>query len=390
MTTSAGATPPQRTVRVPYAELTAFTAAVFEARGVPAPRAATAARALVHGDLTGVTSHGLANLTRLYLPLFDDGRVDPAAEPKTVTDTGAAVLLDAQRALGLWSAAEAMDLAMARAAEFGVGMVSAFNCTHLGCAGYYTRRAADQGMVGFVASNCGQQRIIRPPGGRPAMLGTNPFSVSAPAGDHPPFVLDMSSTVVPTGRIRAAERAGKPIPEGWLVDAEGAPVTDPGAFDRGEAYLQWLGGRPETGAYKGYGLGLMVETLAALVPGAGFGPAPEAYAGSGGSFGRDDNIGFFVLAIAPGRLRPREEYLADAQGLFGSLADCPPIDAATPVSYPGRPEAARIERDSRIGVELAEPLYGELLDVAGRLGLTVPPTTDPTTGSATDSTAEEA
>jgi LDH2 family malate/lactate/ureidoglycolate dehydrogenase len=375
MTTSAGATPTQ-TVRVPYAELTAFTAAVFEARGVPAHRAATAARALVHGDLTGVTSHGLANLTRLYLPLFDDGRADPTAEPKTVTDAGASVLIDSQRALGLWSAAEAMDLAMERAAEFGIGMVSAFNCTHLGCAGYYTRRAADRGMVGFVASNCGAQRIIRPPGGRPAMLGTNPFSVSAPAGSHPPFVLDMSSTVVPTGRIRTAHRAGKDIPEGWLVDAEGAPVTDPGAFDRGEAYLQWLGGRPETGAYKGYGLGLMVETLAALVPGAAFGPAPEAYAGPGGSFGRDDNIGFFVLAIAPGRLRPQGEFLADAEGLFGSLAACPPLDPDTPVSYPGRPEAARIEHDSQAGVELAAPLYAELEGVADELNLTVPTTAE--------------
>lgn len=358
-------------VQVDYEELVRFTAEVFTRRGLAADRSLAAARALIHGDLTGVTSHGLANLTRLYLPLFDADRVDPDAELEIVADRGASVLVDSHMALGLWSAGAAMDLALERASTHGIGLVSLYNGTHFGCAGYFAKRAAERNSIGFLAGNCGGQRIIRPPGGSTSMLGTNPFSVGVPAGSHPPYVLDMSTTVVPTGRIRSAARARQPVPEGWLVDDEGRPVTDPGAFDRGEAHLEWLGGRPETGAYKGYGLSLMVETLAALLPGANLGPTTGEPKGSG-STGRDDNIGFFVLAIAPGRLRPEGDFLKQSEELFGALLDSPPLDPSSPVRYPGWPEAERARCGHDDGVTLAGPLYTELEQVAQQLSLVLP------------------
>jgi LDH2 family malate/lactate/ureidoglycolate dehydrogenase len=359
-------------VLVAYPELVGFTAEVFSRRGLPGSRARVAAEALCYGDLTGLSSHGLANLTRLYLPLLASGRADPGAEPEVLADRGAAVLLDAHRGLGLWVAREAMDLAVERAAAYGVGLVSVRDGTHFGCAGHHAAQAVRHGMVGVVASNCGRQRIIRPPGGRPALLGTNPFSVAAPAGGHPPYVLDMSTTVVPTGKVRQAARAGRPIPEGWLADAAGRPVTDPAELDRGGAYLQWLGGRPETGSYKGYGLSLMVEVLAALLPGAGLGPDAEALAGDGRPSGRDDDIGFLVLALAPAALRPAGEVDRDAAGLFGALLDCPPIRPDAPVRYPGWPEAEHAERALRGGVPLAAALHAELVEVAAELGLPGP------------------
>ncbi|WP_051798777.1 Ldh family oxidoreductase [Catenuloplanes japonicus] len=352
-------------------ELLGFVTAVFTRRGVPPERASAAAAALLHGDLTGMSSHGLANLTRLYLPLLDSGRADPAADPRTLTDAGAIVHLDAARTLGLWSAGAAADLAVARAAAYGIGMVSVRGMTHIGCAGAHTLRIAERGMVGLIATNCGRQRIARPPGGRVAMLGTNPLSVAAPAGDHPPFVLDMSTTVVPTGRVRAAARAGDPVPAGWLATDCGTPVTDPGAFDRGEAHLQWLGGRPETGAYKGFGLALAVEVLSALVSGSGRGPDPEALDGDGGPSGRDDDIGMIVLAIAPGVLRAPEDVHADAGALFGSLLDCPPSGDLA-VRYPGWHEAERAARCRAEGVPLSPQLYEELKQLAAAENLAMP------------------
>ncbi|NUS03561.1 MAG: Ldh family oxidoreductase, partial [Nonomuraea sp.] len=271
---------PQEVVRVRHADLLDFVTAVFTARGLAPGRAREAARALCYGDLVGMTSHGLANLTRLYLPLFDEGRVDPLAEPCVLTDRGSAVLLDARRALGLWAAGLAMDLAADRASTYGVGLVSVRGGTHLGCAGHHALRAVERGMIGVVASNCGRQRIARPPGGAVAMLGTNPVSVAAPAGEHPPFVLDMSTTAAPTGRVRQAARQGRVLPEGVLADEGGGPVTDAAAFDEGRAHLLWLGG--EAGQHKGFGLGLAVEVLAALVPGAGLGAHPDAYVFDGG------------------------------------------------------------------------------------------------------------
>ncbi|RKS09718.1 LDH2 family malate/lactate/ureidoglycolate dehydrogenase [Nocardiopsis sp. Huas11] len=356
------------TVRVRHDDLLAFTAAVFADRGLAPDRAREAARALCHGDLTGMRSHGLANLTRLYLPLFDEGRTDPAARPRTLRDRGAGLLMDADRALGLWVAGAAMDLATERAAVYGVGVVAVRGATHLGCAGHHALRAVEHGMIGLVASNCGGQRIARPPGGAVAMLGTNPLSVAAPAGSHPPFLLDMSTTAAPTGRVRQAAREGRVLPEGLLRDDLGAPVTDPGAFDAGRAHLMWLGG--EAGQYKGFGLGLVVEILAALVPGAGTGPSAEALSGDGGPSGRDDDIGFLVAAVAPDALR--DGAAADAQGLFGALLACPATDPAAPVRYPGWHEHERTRECLRSGVPLDTALYDELAGVAARAGLALP------------------
>jgi LDH2 family malate/lactate/ureidoglycolate dehydrogenase/predicted dehydrogenase len=354
------------TVHVRYEDLREFTVQVFASRGVPEESAEAAAEALIHGDLTGMSSHGVTNLGRLYLPLLDSGRVDPKATPDIVADRGAAVLLDANRSLGLWSASHAMDLAVERARLHGIGLVSVRNGTHFGCAGYHAAIAVPHQMIGIVAANCGRQRIARPPGGRVPMLGTNPLAVAAPAGDNPPFVLDMSTTVVPTGRVRQAARAGKAIPVGWLADDHGNPVLDPAAFDRGEAHLQWLGGRAETGAYKGYGLALMVEVLAALVPGAGLGPSNDNSPGS------DDDIGFLTMAIAPAALRSATAFQLDADELFGALLACPPVRPEETVSYPGWREYVLADRARREGIALASSVYSELCAIADRLDIPAP------------------
>ncbi len=303
------------------------------------------------------------NLGRLYLPLFDSGRVDPVAEPRIVTDLGACAVIDSNRALGLWSAAEAMDSAVERARQHGIGLVSVRNATHFGCAGFHAARAAEQGMIGVVASNCGGQRIARPPRGAVTMLGTNPLSVAAPALDGYPFVLDMSTTVVPTGRIRLYAHRGERIPEGWLQDDAGNAVTDPTAFDGGDAHLRWLGGDPSTGADKGFGLGLAVELLAAALSGAALGPAPEALNGDGRPHGRDDDIGFFLLAIAPEKLRPEDDFHDIVRSLFGTLLACPAGDDGAPVRYPGWHEAERARTRLRDGIQIPIRLYQELCDL---------------------------
>jgi LDH2 family malate/lactate/ureidoglycolate dehydrogenase len=358
--------------RVPYCELIKFAATVFTKLRVPEKRAHAAAKALCYGDLTGMNSHGLANLGKLYVPLLESGRCDPRAELRILSDAAAAVLVDARRSLGLWAATAVMDIAIERAERYGIGLVSVRDATHFGCAGYHARRAADRGMVALVASNCGRQRILRPPGGQLAMLGTNPLAVASPAGDHPPFVLDMSTSVVPTGKVRAASREQQPIPEGWLADDQGNPVIDPDAYDSGDAHLLWLGGRAETGAYKGYGLALMVEVLAGLIAGSGLGPAPEALSGDGTPSGTDDNIGFVVLVIAPGMLRPREGFRADAGTVFGTLLGCPPVNPESPVRYPGWHEARMERANLRDGVPLSAAMFRELDALAARLDVPLP------------------
>lgn len=362
--------PTRERVLVDHDALLDFLTRILVGRGLPRTRASEAARALCHGDLTGMDSHGVANLARLYLPLLDEGRADPEAEPRVVTDLGAAVLIDARRALGLWAASEAMDLAAERAQRHGVGLVAVRDATHLGCAGHHALRAVERGMIGVVTSNCGGQRIARPPGGAVAVLGTNPLSAAAPAGSLPPFLLDMSTTAAPTGRIRQAAREGRSIPEGLLRDDRGEPVTDPAAFDAGLAHLMWLGG--EVGRFKGFGLGVLVEVLSAVVSGSGRGPHPDALAGDGGPHGRDDDIGFMMLAIAPDALR--EGAHADAEELFGVLTDCEPLDPDHPVRYPGWHEYHLAAERRLRGVPLDVDLYGELVETARRAGVRAPAT----------------
>jgi LDH2 family malate/lactate/ureidoglycolate dehydrogenase len=359
---------PGASVRLHHADLVSFAAGQFTDRGVPAPRARRAAETLCYGDLTGLSSHGVANLRRLYLPLFEQGRVDPAATPVVRKDLGACALVDAGRSLGLWAAAEAMLSAVDRAVRHGVGLVSMRGATHVGCVGAHAVLAAERGMIGVVATNCGGQRIARPPGGALALLGTNPLSVAAPALPGHPFVLDMSTTVVPTGRIREAARHGRPVPAGWLADESGAPVTDPAAFDAGQAHLRWLGGDPETGAYKGFGLGLAVEVLAAALSGAARGPAPEALRGDGRPHGRDDDIGCLFLAISPETLRPGEDAGSVFGELFGTVSECPPAPGRPPVRYPGWLEAQRAADHRRAGVPIDVDLHQELVGLGFRGG----------------------
>ncbi|WP_406145860.1 Ldh family oxidoreductase [Streptomyces sp. NBC_01012] len=376
---------------VGHARLLDAVTGLFARRGLPMARARTAAEALCHGDLAGFPSHGLFNLERLYLPLLDSGRCDPRAEPVTVNDLGACAVVDHRRALGLWAAAEAMDDAVNRARSHGIGLVSVRGGTHFGCAGFHAARAAAAGMVGVVAANCGGQRLVPAPGGGLPLLGTNPLSVAAPALPGRPYVLDMSTTVVPTGRLRLAEREGAQVPEGWLEDGRGASVTDPGAYDRGEARLRWLGGESGTGAYKGFGLGLAVEVLAAGLSGSATGPAPEALAGDGAAQGVDDGVGFLMLAVDAGRLRPGGDFTEAMRDLFGTVADCPPAPGADgEARYPGWWEAERAAHRRREGVPLPTGLYEELTT----LGLfdSNATTGHPTTGHATagSATGEEA
>jgi LDH2 family malate/lactate/ureidoglycolate dehydrogenase len=347
--------PTDRAELVPHDALHCLVVDLFAERGVPPRRAELAAAALCHGDLCGFDSHGVFNLERLYLPKFEAGQIDPAAEPEVVTDLGACAVVDAHRALGLWSAAEVMDGAADRAAEHGIGLVSVRGGTHFGCAGFHALRAAERGMIGVVASNCGGQRIARPPHGARAVLGTNPLSVAAPALPDHPFLLDMSTTTVPTGKVRTAASSGEPVPRGWLTDDAGQPVTDPAAFDAGRAHLTWLGGSAETGAHKGYGLALVVEVLAALLSGSGVGPAAEAL---GGARGEDDDIGFFVLALSPDRLRTG--FAADAHALFSALVDCPSTSEEG-VRYPGWWEAERARHRRQHGVPVRPHVHRELL-----------------------------
>jgi LDH2 family malate/lactate/ureidoglycolate dehydrogenase len=327
---------------------------------------AHAAEVLCFADRIGRSSHGVANLDRIYLSRLRSGAIDAKAQPVVERSTPAATLVDGRQSMGLSTGVMAMDLAMERARSAGIGLTVVRNSSHLGCAGFFTDRAARQAMVGMAATNCGGQRIAPPPSGLAPMLGTNPISIGAPAGPHPPFVLDMSTTVVATSRIRQAARRGEEVPPGWLVGPDGSTVTDPNEFMEGRAQVAFLGGTEAAGAFKGYGLALAVDVLCGLLSGAAVGPGPLDEDGSS-----DKDIGHFFLAIDIASLRDPDAYATDAGSLFGNLLSSPARPGAQ-VRYPGEPEDQhRAESDSH-GVTLERAVYDDLLAVVERHGLQAP------------------
>lgn len=359
-------------VVIAYDELESFCRRVFEACGVPGAASERAAAALCFGDLVGNRTHGVANLSGTYVTRLDDGRIDATAACVEVARTAAAVVLDAQQGLGLAVGCTAIDLACDLAREQGIGACLVRNSSHLGCLGYYTSQASARGLVGIAASNCGRQRIAPPPGGAVPLFGTNPFSVSAPAGAMPPFLLDMSTTVVPTGRIRAADRQSERIPEGWMIDRRGLPVTDPAALESGDAHLLLLGGSPTGGAYKGLGLTLLVDILCGALAGSAAGPKRAALSAGRAPTADDEGVGHSFIVIDPGSLRGREGFGADMAELLSTVADCPPLSGEGSLAYPGLREAQHAAQVREAGVELMPWLVDSLTELADRFRIALP------------------
>ncbi len=349
--------------------LRAFVASSFQALGVSETASRAAANVLVFADQRGISSHGVGNLTRIYVDKIRCGRIDPTATPSIVIEDDATALLDGHQGLGLVVATQAMDLAIEKARLKGAAVVAVRNSTHFGSASFYSLRALAADMIGIAFSNLGSQTIARPPDGKLKMLGTNPLSIAAPTENLPPFSLDMSTTVAATGKLRLLRQRGEPCPPGWLVDDSGRNVTEPANFFDGQAHLQLLGGDGSSGGYKGYGLGLAVDVLAGLLPGADVGPAQNVLESAPSE---RENIGHLFIAIDIIRFRPVSEFREAMDRMLGALLDCPPRSGCAPVVYPGYPEAqtSRQQRGETVRIHASD--IDSLSEFAAEVGLKFP------------------
>jgi LDH2 family malate/lactate/ureidoglycolate dehydrogenase len=373
------------TDRVDPGELHDLVTAVLRRCGLAATAAGRAADVVCHADRHGITTHGCNALVNCYAPRLRDGRIDPAATVTVVRRSTAGAVLDAGGGLGLLAMTEAVDLAGELARANGIGLVLVRNSSHFGCAGFYSQRLARAGLVGIAMTNCGRQGVVPPLGGAVRMLGTNPLSAAVPAPGRAPFVLDMSTTVVATGKLAAARAAGSEVPAGWLVGRagtdgpDGPAVTDPAAYYDGTADVAWLGGRAATGAAKGYGLALLVDLLCGPLAGASYGPRRAVLGrpghGAGHDGGAEDrDVGHLALAIDPAAFGPPGPFHDGVDELLSTVVNCPPLPGATghTVTYPGAPEAARAAESAALGVALPVPVADGLVALATELGLPLP------------------
>ena len=209
--------------RIEPGRLISFGAAVFVALGVPAADAQLFADSLVCADLWGHSSHGVMRLP-WYARRLQSGVMRAVTQPQTVVDAAAVAVLDGCDGIGQVLATQASREAMRRAKLHGIGAVAVRNSNHFGAAMYYSLLGPPQGCIVMVTTNASP--AMAPWGGREKRVGTNPWSLAAPAGRHAPMVLDIANTAVARGKIYLARQKGEPIPAGWALTAEGEPTTD--------------------------------------------------------------------------------------------------------------------------------------------------------------------
>ncbi|MFP4383942.1 MAG: Ldh family oxidoreductase [Spirochaetia bacterium] len=258
--------------RIHVEKLRNFIKAVFRKLGVPEEDADICSRVLIQSDLHGIESHGIGRL-KMYYDRIKAGIQNPVTEIEKFSDRAAAAVWDGNHGMGHVIGHRAMETAMEKARQYGIGTVAVRNSTHFGICGYYAKMAAREDMIGLVFTNA--RPSIAPTLGVDPMLGTNPVCFGAPTNLPFPFLYDAAASITQRGKIEVLDREGKDTPAGWAIDGEGKPYTDTPGLLRDlvskKAALLPLGGSEELlGGHKGYGLAVMVEILSAALQGGSF------------------------------------------------------------------------------------------------------------------------
>ncbi|WP_422029418.1 Ldh family oxidoreductase [Roseovarius sp.] len=311
--------------KVSLAEIEEVTRAALEAHGAEGWIAGEVARAVREAESHGNRICGLYYLES-YCQQLRSGRVKGDVAPEVSRPRPGAVVVDARLGFAQPAFARGLPEAVAAARECGVASLAichAHTCTSLG---FFTEQIARQGLIALGMTNASP--IVAPPGGKTRVIGTNPISFAVPDGQGGIAMLfDQSTTTVALGKITMAKAAGEKIPEGWAVDAEGRPTTDPEAA---------LGGSlVSMGGYKGWGFGLMAELLAAGMTGSRAAPdiaplkAPE---------GEPHDIGDYYLLIDPGMSGAFHDR-------FARIAEMVAMDEGARIPGAGRQGADPVEVD---------------------------------------------
>jgi (2R)-3-sulfolactate dehydrogenase (NADP+) len=328
------------TVQIPPDAAIALVVAAFAAAGMPENLARPAAHALVQAEQEGLPSHGLARAP-FYADQMRAGKVQAQAEP-VVTRDGAVLRVDARYGLAFAAIAAGAQAARAVARELGVAVVSVTHSHHFGVAGQAVEPFAREGLIAMALANA--PASMAPWGGNRPLYGTNPIAFAAPRASGAPLVIDLSLSHVARGKVMLAQKAGRPIPEGWAMDVAGNPTTD--------ADAAMAGTMVPSGGAKGAALALMVELLTAGLAGANFayqasslfddkGPAPD--------------LAHFILVLDPARFAPG--FTDRAEAMFAA------IEGQEGARLPGaRRMAERAARATMI--ELPRPLYDTLTALA--------------------------
>ena len=332
---------------------------IFMAHGMPAEEAEVLMRIMVRANLTGHDSHGVVHINR-YVEWMKAGRMTVPSRLTVVRETSTTAVLDGHRGAGHYLADKATEMAIDKARRHHLGAVALRRSNHVGRVGEYPEMAARAGFVGIAMASSAASQRMAPFGGIDRRLSTCPISIAAPAPEGRVVLLDMATTVVAGGKVLNAMVQGAPVPEGWLIDAEGHHTNDPTTqFPEPTGAMLPLGG-PLQG-YKGFGLAVMIDLITGLLSGEGV--VVENPVRSGG--------GFFVMALDIGAFTDlaafREQAARQAEWIKSSRL----AEGFTEVLLPGEKEERTEAERRRLGIPLAEGTWRIVCERAEEVGVEV-------------------
>lgn len=342
--------------RVTREQLESFCVEAMRRGGMAEEDARLTADVLVTTDTWGTHTHGTKQLRNL-MKNFREGRMDVNARAERVGEGPGWARFDGHHSMPMPTSVRAMQAAVDKAKMTGIAISTVCNSGHYGAAGYYAWFATRDDMIGLSFTNVDPG--VAAPGSLGSVLGTNPFAYAVPAGREHPVILDIATSVVAASKIYALRQSGKPLPEGWIVDGDGLPTTDPGNYPLAGALLPMAG-------HKGYGIGLMVEILTGVL--------------GGGAFGRDVRSWVFgdaapvnqshtFIAINVAAFEPVAEFKQRTDTLIRQIKDAPKAKGADRIYLPGEKEWEYREQALAHGLSLPADVRASLRGLADDLGM---------------------
>ena len=355
---------------VNYEALRAFCVKVFQGYGFNEEQSGQISDVLLAADLSGIESHGIQRLIR-YHKEITSGMVKLEAKPEIVFETPLSAVIEGNDCMGQILGVQAMQLAIDKAKKSGFGMVTVRNSNHYGIAGYYTKMAAEQGLIGMSMTNT--EAIMVPTFGKQAMLGTNPIAFAMPA-DPVNFSFDAATTVVPRGKLEVYVKRGNGLPIGWALDENGHDSDEPdrvlsNIINKTGGGILPLGGSGDlTSGYKGYGFAMFVELLSAILQDGSYGKALTGKGADGKP--APFHLGHFFIAIDTDHFLGEDVCRKKAGDIIREVRGARKAPGAERIYSAGEKEYEIWQSRKDTGVPINESVQGEMSAVRDKLGLT--------------------
>jgi uncharacterized oxidoreductase len=341
--------------------LTRLASDLFCAADVPADDAAVVAASLIDANLCGHDSHGLLRVPQ-YLDFLKQGIFQPGVPLTVLNETPAVIAADGNWGLGQVQAHRLLAKLVEKARVLGIAAGTLRRCGHIGRLGEYAEVCAKESMafIGAVNSHGGGRRVV-PPGGVEGRISTNPICMGAPTSSAP-VVLDFGTSAVAEGKVRLSFQKGERVPEGWLVDHDGRPTTDPGVlYAEPRGNILPFGG-PQM--YKGFGLGLLVDLFCGGLSGGNCSNPKFQLGGQGNAV--------VFLVINPAHLGGVPHFLRESDGLTEFVRSCPVAEGQPPVTLPGDPERTAKQKRLAEGIPIPDGTWQLIVQAAERLHVSLP------------------